>query len=246
MTRLAAILSLLIASAVLTGCLPDSPANVDEQKDAHYLSGRNKVSSLDYNGAIQDFEKALENNPHSASAHFELALLYENQMKDYAAAIYHYERHLKFRPNSDYAEHARARIKSCKSDLVKTEILGPVTQQMQRDLERMTSENTLLKQRVENLEAQLSNRAVAIQAAPATTPQVQAPPPRVIAAAETRQTPTIAAPSTPSQRRTYVVKEGDMLTSIARQHGVELQKLLQTNPGVQPNKLRIGQVLTIP
>ena len=98
MTRLAAILSLLIASAVLTGCLPDSPANVDEQKDAHYLSGRNKVSSLDYNGAIQDFEKALENNPHSASAHFELALLYENQMKDYAAAIYHYERHLKFRP----------------------------------------------------------------------------------------------------------------------------------------------------
>ena len=49
---------------------------------------------------IEAFEKALEVNPHSASAHFELAVLYDQQKNDYAAALYHYEKARRLRPNA--------------------------------------------------------------------------------------------------------------------------------------------------
>ena len=85
------------------GCLPSSSNPLDEQREPHFLTGKSRVNSMDYEGAVEAFEKALEVNPHSASAHFELGLLYENNEQDFAAAIYHFDRFLKLRPNSEYA-----------------------------------------------------------------------------------------------------------------------------------------------
>ena len=41
---------------------------------------------MDYKGAIESFSKALEVNPRSAKAHFELGWLYEEKDPDPAAA----------------------------------------------------------------------------------------------------------------------------------------------------------------
>ncbi|MFN7138049.1 MAG: hypothetical protein ACK4UN_01790, partial [Limisphaerales bacterium] len=64
MTRFAVALAgaLLTSSLLFTGCLPTGH-DVDEQKDPNYLNGRARVSSLDYRGALQEFEKAIERNP---------------------------------------------------------------------------------------------------------------------------------------------------------------------------------------
>jgi nucleoid-associated protein YgaU len=45
---------------------------------------------------------------------------------------------------------------------------------------------------------------------------------------------------------TYTIRKGDMLYSIAKAHGVSLKALEKANPRVNPNRLRIGEKLTIP
>ena len=245
--------------AHLVGCGMSSQNSADEQKDPHYLSGRNRVTSLDYKGAVEEFEKAIEGNPRSASAHLELGLLYEEHMQDFAAAIYHYQKHLQLRPNSDYTERAKDRIRACKAELVKTEYVAPVTQGMQRDLEKLMTENVLLKQRIETLEAQLANKPLPpVQQQSQTTRPTQTQSQTVSTAGLT--TDNGARTSTPQPQptntrtpeptvhngRTHTVKSGDKLTTIARRYNIELSKLMQANPGVDATRLQIGQTLNIP
>jgi hypothetical protein len=117
--------------ACLDGCLPSSQSQMEEEKEPHFLAGKSCINNMDYKGAIDEFEKALEANPHSASAHFQLGWLYEEKEPDPAAAIYHYEQFLKLRPNSDNAEVIAQHITNCKQDLAKTVLPLPVTPGMQ-------------------------------------------------------------------------------------------------------------------
>lgn len=235
---------ILILLLGLAGCDPASQTGVDEQKDPHYLNGRSLVSSQDYKGAVEEFERALASNPRSASAHFELGWLNEEQMKNYAAAIYHYEQHLRLRPDSDYAERAKDRIRSCKMDLVKTEVLAPVSQGIQRDLERLSAENLLLKRQIEALQNQLTARTTT--PFPVTNPIYVAPEPIAVTSSRvTDPAPRISAPA-PSRPRTHVVKSGETVTSIAAKYDVKLNILLAANPKADPRRLRVGQILSVP
>ncbi len=74
---------------------------------------------MDYAGAIESFEKALEVNPRSGAAHFELGWLFKDKDPNPAAAIYHYEQYLKLRPKADNAETIRQHIFGLKQDSVK-------------------------------------------------------------------------------------------------------------------------------
>src|SRR5205807_3262166 len=95
------------------------------------------------------FEKALEVNPKSAAAHFELAILFEKNETDAAAAIYHYDQYLKLRPRADNAEIVRQHITSCKQVLARTVSLGPVSERQQREFEALADENKKLHEEVE-------------------------------------------------------------------------------------------------
>ncbi len=61
----------------------------------------------------------------------------------------------------------------------------------------------------------------------------------------TATTQPVVPTSTPPQK-TYVVKQGDTLSSIARQFGVTVDALAQTNHIDNPDQLQIGQKLIIP
>ena len=43
----------------------------------------------------------------------------------------------------------------------------------------------------------------------------------------------------------YIVQDGDTLTKIARKEGVTLKNLQDVNPGLAPNKLKIGQRIVV-
>src|SRR5829696_4552952 len=132
---------LLLWAAALTGCWPSAHSRLDEEKEPHFLAGKSRINEMDYAGAIESFEKALEVNPRCSASHFELGLLYEKSKQDYAIAIYHFDRFLELRPKADYASVVQQRILACKQELAKTVSLGPVTQSLQAELERLTEEN---------------------------------------------------------------------------------------------------------
>ena len=239
--------AMLCLTAAMSGCLPSSTSNVDEEKDLHYINGRNRVSGLDYKGAVEEYEKALEANPRNSAAHRELGFVCGEQMKDYAAAIYHLQQYLKLRPNAENSKIIGDWIRTYKSELVKTDFVAPMNIGVQRDLERLTTENTALKRQIELLQTQLGTRMVlASNLAPQTLhngtavsdPRLANPNPTIATRRETStQTP---------KPRTYTVKSGDTVTSIAKECGVKINTLLQANPSVDPRRLKVGQVLNVP
>lgn len=215
------------------------------------MAGKSASQSMDYPGAIEEFEKALEVNPHSASAHFELAWLYDQKEPDPAAAIYHYEQYLKLRPNAGNVETAKTRILACKQDLAKAVLPLPTTPGVQRDLEQLAEENRRLKQEVEQWRAYYKTQPTnaPVQTATATTQNTTATTTQLSAGTLPR-TPSPAPNNHPSPpagaTRTHTVQNGDTLASIARKYGVKLDALTAANPNVDARKLRVGQTLNIP
>jgi LysM repeat protein len=227
---------LLALAFCLSGCIPGD-SHVDEEKDPHFQRGRNLVNSQDYKGAVEEFEKALETNPRSAAAHFELGWLYDTKINDSAAAIYHYERHLQLLPNSDRAQLVNERIRGCKQELANTEFPLPDSQNLQREVDRLTAENQALKQQLAALQHQA--------AASAEMAQVRPEPARPSAMAAT-VVPIAAQPPAPSHPRVHIVKPRETISSIAAQYGVKANAILATNPHVNPRRLRVGQSLNLP
>jgi LysM repeat protein len=243
--------AVLIAVA---GCGPIGQSGGDETLEPHFQTGRHRVGAMDYRGAVESFERALEINPRSAAAHFELALLYEDRDKinDPAAAIYHFERFLKLRPGSDRAEIARQKVAICKTDLARSASPLPLSGNQQQEVSRLAAENSQLRRQVEQLQQMLAARPSAVTnyvigtptpapVLPAGTGDLPAPPPLV---------PPTAAPknpaSTPVAARTHTVKQGESFYSIARRYNVDRKKLQSANPGVNPDRMQIGQTLKIP
>jgi len=224
---------------------------------------------MDYPGAIEAFEESLEANPHSAQAHYQLAMLYENQESDPAAAIYHYQQFLKFAPQSGNAEIIGQHIASCKQQLAADVLQLPSAPAAQQQLEKLTEENRRLHDQLTQWQAYYA----ALQAAKTNPPAPQNYGYTATASTAASQTslmpedvttqpatPAIASGTTattapPARRtagagaatvRTHTVLRGETLAAIARKFGVSLTALEAANPTVNPKKLKAGQVINLP
>jgi len=151
------------------GCPRPAENQTDEQKNRHYVAAREKLVALDYKGAIESFERAVEDNPRSALAHFELGVLFETRENDFAAALYHYNKALKLRPNAYPADNVRQRIPACKQELVKADALGTMQPAALREAERLRDENQTLRKQILALQAQVAGRQVAPTNSPRLT-----------------------------------------------------------------------------
>jgi LysM repeat protein len=259
--RCLALLSLI--HLAFAGCSPTPETQLDEQKNPHYQAGREKLSALDYKGAVESFERALEDNPRSALAHFELGVLFDEHENDYAAALYHYNKALQLRPNDHPADIIRQRIPACKQELVKADALAIVNPTALRETERLREENLALRKQVELLQTQLGVRKPA-----------GAPPDAISRVAARSSTVSLSGLTNPpagadagsfglgrsqgdnesprpgsasgSRGRTHTVKAGETPYSIARQYRVKLDSLMAANPGLDPKRIRAGQLLNVP
>jgi tetratricopeptide (TPR) repeat protein len=234
---------IVLVTGVMCGCLPSSQSALDEQNEMHFRKGKALVNALDYTGAIESFERALEANPKNSSAHFELGLLCERQM-DYSAAIYHFERFLKMRPDSDYSDVVRGKINADKMELSKTTLLAPVTQNMQREFEKLAEENKQLRTQLEQARAEVEQWRVHYANQPQSPTRSSVPPPSPSASANQSQPP--ATPTGRPLMRTHTIKSGETLTAIASRYGVKLDALTAVNPGLDPRRMRVGQVINVP
>jgi LysM repeat protein len=251
----------VLLCALVNGCLPPSQSPMEDEKEPHFIEGKHAVNTYDFNGAIDEFEKAVEANPRNASAHFELGWLYEEKEPDPAAAIYHYQQFLKLRPTADTAEAVRQRIANCKIDLAKGVMPLPSSPGVQHDLEQLIQSNKQLQIEVDQWRAwyrtqtnraqpQVSNPTV--QPTQTTTQIVQRIEP--VAATQTvRTNPPAFTPGgtggparVTTVRTTYVVQSRDTMASISRKFNVKLPSLIAANPGLDARKLRPGQTVNIP
>jgi LysM repeat protein len=241
----------LCLAAVLCGCEPGQNS-LDDKKEPHYILGENRVNTMDYPGAVEAFEQSLEVNPHSAAAHFELACLFDEKISDPAAAIYHYQQYLKFEPKAENAEVVNARIVSCKQQLANNVLSIPSAPAMQLQLEHLVDTNRQLLDQIESLKkwnayyadqlAQKSNSIPASNSPVAQPVQIPVQPAQIVPA----PAPVAKRPATPAAPRTHAVAPNETESSIARKFGVKLGALQAANPDVNPNKLRVGQILNIP
>lgn len=245
----------VLASVVWTmsGCLPTDSGQQAEEKEQHYVLGKARVNSLDYEGAVDAFKQSLEVNPRSAAAHYQLALLYDNDkqgpLSDPAAAIYHFQEYLRLNPKAENAEVVKQRIYSCKQQLAADTMLLPSTPAAQKQLEDLAEKNR-------QLQAELDKwRAYAAQSTSQRTMQTDpgytsVANPRTVLSGGSQATPSRPFQPTgaqpPPRAKTHVVAAGDTMAAIARKHGVSLSALTTANPGVTPTKLKVGQTINVP
>lgn len=260
--------------AAAGGCSPMDSSPMDEEKEPHYVLGKSRVNAMDYDGAIRAFEESLEANPHSAQAHYQLGMLYENQESDPAAAIYHYQQYLKYDPKADNGDVILQRIASCKQQLAADVLQLPSAPAAQQQLEKLTEENRRLHEQLSQWQAYYASQQAAAKTNPpepqnnrATQPDYSTPqrlasltPDDVTtqpvshatasASAGMRGTASTSEHGTTwaraAQPRTHSVVRGETLASIARKHGISLAALEAANPSVNPRRLRAGQVLNLP
>jgi LysM repeat protein len=241
-----------------SGCSPMDQGPQDEEKEPHFVLGKSRVNAMDYPGAIEAFGESLEANPHSAQAHYQLAMLYENQEADPAAAIYHYQEYLKYDPRAENAEIIAQHIASCKQQLAADVLQLPSAPAAQQQLEKLTEENRRLHDQLTQWQAAYA----ALQASIKTNPpvvqnnypvptQVISPTPDDVTPVTTTSVTTALAHKPASTKlvsapHTHKVASGETLASIARKQGISLAALEAANPGVNPKKLKAGQVLNLP
>ena len=233
----------LMGSAALCGCFPAGPGQSGEEKEPHFQAGRARVNAMDYTGAIEAFEKALEASPRSAAAHFELGWLFADKDPNPAAAIYHYEQYLKLRPDAENAETIKQHIFRLKQDLAKAVLPLPSTPGVQRELEQLAEDNRRLRDEVEKWRAYYANRGVT----PTNPPGGAAPSGRTLSeGGGDQRSPTPGGQARSAAGRTHKIQPGETPSAIAKKHGVKLEALMTANPGLNPKRLQVGQSLNIP
>ena len=212
------------------------------------MIGRSRVNAMDYQGAIEAFEQALEANPRSGAAHLELGWLFAKNDSDPAAAIHHYEKYLKFRPGAENAETIRDHIFRLKQELAKGVLPIPPSTEVQRQMEQLAEENRQLRDQLAKLQAAASqassnNRTVVpLLSAQASSRENFGTPMRptggTTAASRTER---VAASA-----RTHRVQAGETPVAIARRYNVKLDALMTANPSLNPRRMQVGQSLMIP
>jgi tetratricopeptide (TPR) repeat protein len=237
----------------MAGCRFGSTIQSDEQKDPYFLAGKNRLQERNYQGAIEMFEKALDVNPRSAAAHFELGVLYEQQQMDYGAALYHYQRTVMLNSNMPFAELARQRMQECKRELAKS-VIQPISMAaIQQELDKLRVENQQLKQQLqqwrnyyEGKGVTLSNVVHGATGSPsrATRSIINE---RTDSSTSATQTSSFARTNMPlTSTRTHRIVSGDTPAAVARRYNIRLSALEKANPTMDARRLRPGQTLVIP
>jgi LysM repeat protein len=224
----------------LGGCEPSGQNAADDEKEPHFVLGLNRVHAMDYSGAVDAFEQSLEANPHSAPAHYKLAMLYSENITNPAAAIYHYQQYLRFDPKAPNADIVKQWINICKQQLAADVMPLPSSSAAQQQLQQLADKNRQLQDEVDYYVRQLA--VLKTNATPVPNNFVLQPKtvttPRQLAAENPK--PPLPKP------RTHTVVAGETPAAIARKLGVNLDALLAANPGLQPAHMRIGQVINLP
>ncbi|HEX3857228.1 MAG TPA: LysM peptidoglycan-binding domain-containing protein [Verrucomicrobiae bacterium] len=226
----------------LNGCDPSDQNGADDEKEPHFILGQNRVNAMDYSGAVEAFEESLEANPHSAQAHYQLAMLYGEKENNPAAAIYHYQQYLRFDPKAPNADIVNQHIIACKQQLAADVLQLPSSSAAQQQLQQLADKNRQLQDEVDKWRAYYASQTAKTNLPP-TPGNIALQPVKTVIT----QQPTVSNPNPAVARpRTHTVVANETPAAIARKFGVSLNALLAANPSLQPTHMRVGQIINLP
>ena len=140
---------ILISLLALSGCGKDAQSSdAREERDPLIKQGQAYLEIRDYNKAEAAFKEALENDPGMARAHLDLATLYHQHKINYFHAVYHYDRYLELRPESEKAEFIREQIKKVQNALFKEILTRSGAYQLKEERDQLQKENDELKRKL--------------------------------------------------------------------------------------------------
>ncbi len=174
----------LIAALLGAGCDRLTKGEDDERHEANFLNAINLQTQGRDDEALKAFNRALEANPQSASAHREIGQLCLDKKRDYALAVFHLRRHQQIKASrsskttkdpGDYA--VEQQIKQAQI-LLAAEFTDQIGQQQnQSKIDELKRRNAELETTVTRLNQQIALRGapvvVANPAPPPPSPQVQ-------------------------------------------------------------------------
>lgn len=223
----------VIICVSMSGCRP-GVGRLDAQDRS--LTLMRKAAARKTEGEIDEavslYKKSLLANPEAARAHLDLALVLHDHKADFVPAIYHYRRYIELRPDTEKREMIEDRIRlamqtfSAKSNKMQQERIA--------SLGEIEQKNAELKDAIELLQARNAKLEKENQKL------------RTLAKAQLAR-----RSQPPASPRTYRVRRGDSLLSIASEVYGDSSKWVQIyneNRDVIKNKdhLPVNTVLKIP
>lgn len=234
------IMALALAVGLLAGCT----SQVQEQDALEFnypaiRKARAKLREGDKQAALALLNRAIDEKPKLAQAHLEVAQLYDDYDRNYVRAIYHYERYLELRPQTEKKEMIEGFIR--KARIAFAASVAEQEPGLDKKVQALQADNDRLKQDLRQVRENLA-RCIA-------APAADSPP---IAGSDMGPATAAKPESTINAGGThYRVQSGDTLSRVAARvyHNPRKWKLIydanrDTLGGSQ--KLKTGQVLVIP
>ncbi len=186
-----------MAALALAGCNQASadkdPAQTDSESNPNYKQAQQDLDNHNPQAAASDYEAALAANPKLAGAHYELGVIYGDQLNDPISSIYHFKQFLVLSPSTDKKDQVQALIDKEGQDYAAS-LPNNKPQITQADLDKVTADNAALKKQVDDANttiAELQDKLKHHEEVAAASTDVAAPAP---ASAATDATATPSAP----------------------------------------------------
>lgn len=249
--------SVLVALVGIAGCTPGGVEIVSETNEKQYQLGQDYKSQGRMEDALRAFERVIEARRDAPESHLEAGYIYLRTMKDPNSAIYHFNRYLRLKPQSQQATQVRQLIETAQKEFARQLPAQPY----EGDLDRMDLMDLVkaLKQENDNLKRELMAASARVEQlenvvgqarrptqAQISTPSIQSRPP-----APVPEAPAMQAPNPSDAPRTYTVQSGDTLSAISeRFYGTPSRwiDIYQANRDrlSSESALRVGQSIRIP
>ena len=268
------LIGLLLGAA---GCgRTDAPFGGAETDDENFRHGKELERLGQSQEALASFLKVIDERGDDApEAHLEAGILYQTQVRDPIAAIYHYRKFRTLRPTSPQADLVKQRIDAAMREFGRTLPGQPLENGRldandQRDaLDRLERENTLLREQLAAARGGLPVPRADSKSLGSTPALVSVWPPSGPAAGPSPVVPAPPAAPSPVVRPTgappapkpspaaasgkkHVVASGDTLSTIAQRYlGAKNRwpEILAANKDILPSEktpLKVGMELKIP
>lgn len=253
----------LLCLLMLSACAPSSVEVVSETDEKQYQRAIRYKDQGRTSDALTAFLGVTYARRDAPESHLEVGYIYLREMKNPVEAIYHFNRYLELKPQSDQAPQVRQLVETAEKEFARQLPAQPYSGELDRlDLmeliKNLRKENESMKrdlvesqQRVRQLESMLgeARRAPPVQTT-AIVPLQQSQPTTTVAATP-QASPQAASPDPASVPRSYTVQSGDSLSTISRKfYGTPSRwiDIYQANRDrlASENALRVGQELRIP